>query len=418
MKKNKTANISKQSKDDLKENISNNINAGNIKEAKEMIRKYEELYKIDAELYSMKSIVMYIEDNLDGALGLANMGLSHYPENFDLLYNLAYLYKAKGENNLAVEFYKKAYNTASDKGIKSEIQSQIDEINKNNVASIKENNKISVLIGSPVHQKPEILEQFLLSLKRLNKDGIEIHYLFIDDNEIEYSSKLLNEFSQKEKNVVIYKGENPASYVCNEDTHQWKENLVWKVAGFKDMIINIAIEYGYDYLFLIDSDLVLHPKTLQKLIEVKKDIVSNIFWTSWHEGEIKLPQVWLKDVYTQYQIERGEQLSQDEVIRRFHSFLNQLRQPGTYEVGGLGACTLISKYALEKGVCFKEIKNLSFWGEDRHFCIRAGALGIPLFVDTHYPAYHIYRMSDLAGVEKYNRDNGVNSENIKKLAVV
>ena len=30
------------------------------------------------------------------------------------------------------------------------------------------------------------------------------------------------------------------------------------------------------------------------------------------------------------------------------------------------------------------------FGEDRHFCIRAAALGLSLYVDTHYPAYHIY----------------------------
>src|SRR5690606_16148011 len=52
-------------------------------------------------------------------------------------------------------------------------------------------------------------------------------------------------------------------------------------------------------------------------------------------------------------------------------------------------------------VSFSEIKNLSFWGEDRHFCIRAAALGLSLYVDTNYPAYHIYRESDLEGVWKY-----------------
>jgi SRSO17 transposase len=62
---------------------------------------------------------------------------------------------------------------------------------------------------------------------------------------------------------------------------------------------------------------------------------------------------------------------------------------------------LISRTALEAGVNFSRISNLSFWGEDRHFCIRAAALGLQLFVDTHYPAYHIYRDSDLEGVKSF-----------------
>lgn len=276
---------------------------------------------------------------------------------------------------------------------------------KNNDSSIgdsmsEETKKIKkVLIGSPVHQRPEILKEFLISLQELDKESLSIQYLFIDDNEIDESSELLGEFSKT--NTIIYKSENVMHYDCNEKDHRWNENLIWKVAKFKDMLIQIAIEYEYDYLFLVDSDLVLHPKTLESLISADKDIISNIFWTRWDGTTYELPQVWISDFYTQYHAQRGEALTEKEALARREKFLNQLREHGVYEVGGLGACTLISRSALKSGISFKEIKNVSFWGEDRHFCIRAAALGIPLFVDTHYPAYHIYRESDLAGVEKY-----------------
>jgi len=65
---------------------------------------------------------------------------------------------------------------------------------------------------------------------------------------------------------------------------------------------------------------------------------------------------------------------------------------------------LISRAALIKGVSFKPIKNLTIHGEDRFFCIRAAVLGIDLFVDTYYPAYHIYREKDLDGVQDYIAD--------------
>ena len=75
-------------------------------------------------------------------------------------------------------------------------------------------------------------------------------------------------------------------------------------------------------------------------------------------------------------------------------------------MGGLGACTLIARAALLKGVRFKQIENLRILkGEDRFFCVRAAALGLELFVDTHYPAYHIYRESDLEGVPEYIAKN-------------
>lgn len=80
-----------------------------------------------------------------------------------------------------------------------------------------------------------------------------------------------------------------------------------------------------------------------------------------------------------------------------------MQQPGIYEVGGLGACTLISSSALSSGISYDRVHNISYWGEDRHFCIRAAALGLPLFVDTHFPALHLYRDSDLDLVAEFIR---------------
>lgn len=257
-----------------------------------------------------------------------------------------------------------------------------------------------LLIASPIHQKPMILEQFLASLDRVKKDIMEIHYYFIDDNEYEESSRQLIEF-KKNNVVVLEKHEESSSYVCNEATHAWNEQLIWKVASFKNKMIEYAKKEDYDYLFFIDSDLVLYPETIEHLINQDKEIISEIFWTSWNPGQMKLPQVWVSDQYTLYEKSRGEQLSDESIRLRILSFLDKLSKPGVYSVGGLGACTLISRSALDKGVSFAEIGNLSLWGEDRHFCIRAKALGIDLYVDTSYPAYHIYRETELAGVEQF-----------------
>ena len=47
---------------------------------------------------------------------------------------------------------------------------------------------------------------------------------------------------------------------------------------------------------------------------------------------------------------------------RYQQFVSRLTEPGVYEVGGLGACTLIHRQALLRGVNYKRIYNLSFWG--------------------------------------------------------
>lgn len=264
-----------------------------------------------------------------------------------------------------------------------------------------------VLVGSPVHQKPAILREFLNGLHQQDADGLEVHHAFIDDNEDPESSALLKEFAAVTSGVGIAAGSGSDTYVCDDVTHRWTDDLVWKVAAFKDAIINFTIQDQYDYLFLVDSDLVLHPRTIRHLVSLDRDIVSEVFWTRWSPGAVELPQVWLRDTYDLVPKRRGEELPAEEATRRTAHLLEQLRVPGLYEVGGLGACTMISRRALLEGARFKEIPNLSFWGEDRHFCIRAAALGLALHADTHYPPLHLYREEDLARVPEFAQANGL-----------
>ncbi|MEK4518949.1 glycosyltransferase [Paenibacillus sp. FSL H8-0122] len=264
-----------------------------------------------------------------------------------------------------------------------------------------------VLLGSPIHQKPAILEQFLNSLLRLNLTNIELHFYLIDDNQDEASSGLLQKFAQGGRTVFLQSSGYHDNYIRDEHTHVWHSNLVWKVAEFKNLMIRRAEAFGYDYLFLLDSDLLLHPDTLQHLISTGKDIISEVFWTQWQPNTVLQPQVWMHDEYNQWELLPGEQLSPEEIRRRFYAFLLRMQQPGIYEVGGLGACTLISSRAIGSGVSYDRVPNISYWGEDRHFCIRAAALGIPLFVDTHFPALHLYRESDLDKVAEFMQQTAV-----------
>lgn len=259
--------------------------------------------------------------------------------------------------------------------------------------------KRKILIGSPVCQQPSILTVFLQSIKRLKIPDYEVFYYFFDDNENEISRHLLASFQKEVINATIMRtreDEIADPYI----NHTWNQKKIWKVAAYKDAIIEHARRLEFDYLFLVDSDLVLYPQTISHLISLGKDIVSEVFWTSWGDGTIAQPQVWMHDFYNQFEVSPGETLSGEEEARRTFEFFDMLTKPGVFEVGGLGGCTLISKSAVHKGVCFKRLKNISFWGEDRHFCVRAIALDIDLFVDTHYPAYHIYRVSQVqAGLD-------------------
>ena len=260
--------------------------------------------------------------------------------------------------------------------------------------------KHRVLLASPVKQQERVLSESLDSLARLEVTQLELDIAFIDDHN---DHGLLNRFALGKPNVRIFPGNEEGDYLCDESTHYWREDLIWKVARYKDRFIRIALDEGYDFLFLVDSDLYLDPKTLSHLLSLEKDIVSEVFWTRWKPELIPLPQVWVGDQYTLYESRRGEPLSEEEMNKRTRVFLHMLSRPGTYKVGGLGACTLISRKALERGVSFQEIYNLGLTGEDRHFCVRAAALGLELYADTHYPPFHIYRELELDKLQEYKK---------------
>ncbi|MGX9132924.1 glycosyltransferase [Rummeliibacillus sp. JY-2-4R] len=262
-------------------------------------------------------------------------------------------------------------------------------------------NKPKILLGSPIHQKPAILKEFLSTIAKLQNEHYYLNYFFIDNNEDPLSKEYLRDFKNSNDCTSIEYAEDINVYVRDDQRHYWNEQLIWKVAEYKNKMIDKAMEEDYDYLFLVDSDLILHPETINYLLKANKDIISEVFWTKWETHADEQPQVWISDEYKQWVQQRGETLSEEEVVVRYQQFISKMRTPGVYEVGGLGACTLISRNALQAGVNFKQIKNLSFWGEDRHFCIRACALGLSLHVDTHVPPLHLYRDSDLQKVESY-----------------
>lgn len=170
-----------------------------------------------------------------------------------------------------------------------------------------------VLIGSPVRQKPEILDYFLTSLRRLEHDHLDVSYFFIDDNNDELSSAHLSRFMRETNHVVIHNAHSDDyDYIRNETTHYWNEPLIWKVADYKNKIIQYALDLHYDYLFLVDSDLPLTPQTLNHLVAINKEIISEIFWTRWRSDARPQPQVWLKDEYIQYEQSAGETLDEAE----------------------------------------------------------------------------------------------------------
>jgi len=262
-----------------------------------------------------------------------------------------------------------------------------------------------VLIAAPVRQRPEILGPFLTSLAALDLDGLIAEVAFVDDNDDPASTALLHAFDPGVPVRFLPPGPpSGQAYDTEGATHEWRPTLMERVGGFKDRFLRVGADEGFDAVFLVDSDLVLHPRTVHQLLAAGVPICSEVFWTRWQPEDPELPQVWMHGQYSLFPLGRGETLDEDETRRRADAFVAMLRVPGVYPVGGLGACTLIRREAIERGASFAVVPNLHLVGEDRDFCVRAAALGLPLHVDTHLPALHLYRSEDLARIDGFRAE--------------
>mgnify|MGYP001012927917 CR=1 FL=1 len=79
-----------------------------LNDAKEILKQYEKAVIGDVDVCSIEGVILIIEGNIDKAEKILKNGLYRYGENFDILFNLGFLYENTGRKDLAIEYYKRA----------------------------------------------------------------------------------------------------------------------------------------------------------------------------------------------------------------------------------------------------------------------------------------------------------------------
>lgn len=252
-----------------------------------------------------------------------------------------------------------------------------------------------ILFFSSISKPKAILEIALNSYVKLRKNDFEIHFLFYDDNKEETSSEYLKSFCEDHSSCFVMPKIKLES--SDYENHNWSYSRIDRIIAIKNKAIQYALDNDYDFLFLVDADLVLHPNTLNHLIQQKKHFVFCAFWTLFFNELYHKPNAW--DIHS-WGYNGPETLL-------------KLSEKGTYIVGGGGACTLLSSEILKKGLTFTRLLSIPYQGEDRHFCTRAQALGYDVMVDTHFPAYHIFLENQVVEASNWYK-NGANPDFFKQ----
>lgn len=91
----------------IKDRLLNSIENDQVDKAIKLLEEYDNLSKgVDNEIYSMKAVLNIKQGKYEVAEMIIRQGLDLMPDNFDLLYNLAYLYDATQRQELAIQYYK------------------------------------------------------------------------------------------------------------------------------------------------------------------------------------------------------------------------------------------------------------------------------------------------------------------------
>jgi len=236
-----------------------------------------------------------------------------------------------------------------------------------------------ILITAPVHQDAKIFKEYLWSLNRLEiPEGYKIEryfYLHNADNLKKFLKP--NEYEVFKDNTEVKQ---------SDITHIWTQENFSAVAQMRTKALEYARENNFDYIFSVDSDVILHKETLVDLLSREKDIISKIYWTAWNSEQ---PWIMMPNCYDGRN-EKG-QIKYKDGIKKYKII-------GTYETGVTGAAILISsKIFNESLINYYPIKVLltSYW-EDYAFCVKCKCIfpEIKIYIDTIHPAKHLYRKED------------------------
>lgn len=236
-----------------------------------------------------------------------------------------------------------------------------------------------ILITAPVHQDIKIFKEYLWSLNRLEiPEGFEVYkyfYLHNADN--------LKKFLQPNE-YEIFKDDTKIEE--SDRTHIWKQENFSAVSQMRTKALQKAREENFDYIFSVDSDVILHKNNLIELINDDKDIVAKMYWTIFDSN---IPYLSMPNCYD-YINEKGQRI--------FKKGMNNLKFLGLHEIGVTGACTLIGKRIInEPLIDYLPIKIFSYskW-EDYAFCIKAYSVipDVSIYVDNIHSPKHLYRKED------------------------
>lgn len=239
----------------------------------------------------------------------------------------------------------------------------------------------TITIGCPISNREYLIDRYLESIYNLDypKDKIKLYFLI--NNCQDGTESVLNRFKfMHSKEYLDIKLEKfKLSSFKDKRMDQYRNETYKRLTLLRNYILQ---NLDTDYYLSLDSDIMVKPHTITKLLDSNKDIIACLI----NNDSILQP-------YRKYPFIRTNVLKNDKYgnIVHYYDFpLNSI-----VECDYTGAVYLLSKNAYQK--CRYDFHE---YGEDIPFCLSAKANGFKLYVDTSLIQDHI-----MCEYQKYCIDN-------------
>ena len=148
----------------------------------------------------------------------------------------------------------------------------------------------------------------------------------------------------------------------------------YSIDASRNLIVEHALEIGYDYIMWIDSDMILPKNTLTTLMSHDKDIVSGVY-------AYKL--IGAENAVTKRFKDKAKDIYEDIPLKEITESKRLI------EVDGVGFGCVLTKVDV-----FRHIKKPWFrytpnMGEDIYFCRKAQKAGYQVYLDTSILCGHV-----------------------------
>lgn len=248
---------------------------------------------------------------------------------------------------------------------------------------------MKVLIAAPVHNRGWILPDYLKALEALDTGEHQISYFFLVNNSTDNSLEILTDWAAKDPDrrcdIKVMDDKTPA-----DERYERTEEIYRHFRLIRERIREVMLINDYDYLFSVDTDIMVRPETLTQLMEANKDFIaatlsnepSGSFRTV-NATDVSIPMI--RSPYRS-----GPKRSAHHVAH------TMLKADQIVEVGVTGACFLATRKVMELGTYLYAVVPGSVeaqlltptTGEDEWFAISLWRHGFKQYLHEGVRLYH------------------------------